>query len=87
MTMLNDFNLLNEDQKKECCEALMQSLQMTIQVYAHSNEVDNLPISAVLDSLMMLAAAGLENSTQEEKQQYVSDAVVLLRKITNTETS
>lgn len=85
MTMTNDFNLLNEDQKTECCVALMTSLQMTIQVYVHSNEIDNLPITAVLESLMMLAAAGLENSTQEEKQEYISNAVTFLRKITGTE--
>jgi len=82
---MKDFNQLTEEQQLDCCQALTQSLQMTIQVYVHSNEIENLSIAAVFDSLMMLAAAGLENIEQESKQEYISNAISLLRKVTNTE--
>jgi len=82
---MNDFNLLTDEQKLDCCKALANSMQMTIQVYVHTNEIENLPIDAVLDSLMMLAAAGLAYQDQEAKQEYISKAVSLLRKVTNTE--
>ena len=82
---MNDFNQLTEEQKLDCCQALTESLQMTIHVYVHSNEIENLPISAVLDSLMMLAAAGLEDIDKENKQEYISGAISLLRKVTDTE--
>lgn len=82
---MNDFNLLNEEEKMDCCQAMTASLQLTIQVYVQSNEIENLPISAVLESLMMLVAAGLEDQNQESKQEYISNAVSLLRKVTNTE--
>ena len=82
---MNDFNLLTDEQKLDCCQALTNSMQMTIQVYVQTNEIENLPITAVLDSLVMLAAAGLANQDQEAKQEYISNAVSLLRKVTNTE--
>ncbi len=83
--MTNNYEILDEEQKVDCRQALMNSLQMMIQAYVITNELDNLPITTVLEAVMMLVAHGLKDLSQEERKKHVSDSIVFLRTITHTD--